>query len=134
MDWVTLRAELHSAYHEQPQKTARIDRALELIREGIGELCSLGHVCHLAEGEAPPRGFPRMMFHLQAAPRGHPVYCQEDIELLGEGWFPTLDEAKHSAGMEHQYRRGGIIPRRALPAITLDSGPTRLDREERRRK
>lgn len=129
MDWPAFRASLFAEYHEEPQKTAKIDHALRLCREGLELLASLGHQAHLRLGPAPPAGWPRKMFHLKAAPRGHQVFCQEDIELLGEGWFPTLDEAKHAAGMERQFRRGGILPKRGLPAPSLASVPTKLDQE-----
>jgi hypothetical protein len=71
------------------------------------------------------------MYHLEAAPRGHLVLCEEDRVWLGEGWFDTLDEAKHADGMGQQFRRGGVFPKRGLPSIPIDFTPSRLDREER---
>ncbi len=122
MNWRRLRNALVNEHHEEPQTIAMIDHALRLTEEGLSLLSRLGHHMHLAAGTEPEsRGYPKLMFHMEAAPRGHLVFCQEDIDWLGEGWFETLDEAKHAAGMGQQFRRGGIFPKRGLPAIVRES-------------
>lgn len=134
MNWPRLRTVLVNTYHEQPQQVARIDSALRQAQEGLQTLASLGHQFHLAAGSEPPGDeWPRLVFHLEAAPRGFLCLCRQDRELLGEGWFDTLDEAKHAKGMDQQFRRGGIFPKRGLPALPQDYKPSRIDQEENRR-
>lgn len=100
---------------------------MDLIREGLGILAACGHIHHLVAGPSPPAEvFPRMVYHMDH-PRGFQVLCQEDLELLGEGWFNTLDEAKQASGMGMQYRRGGIFPKKGLPVIAGDN-LSRLDK------
>lgn len=131
MNWLRFRNALLNQYHEQPQISARIRLAVDELQRGLDELARLGHQFHLADGAGTSGAdFPRLVFHLAAAPRGHLVFCVEDITFLGEGWFDTLDEAKHADGMGHQFRRGGIFPKRGLPATVADAGgQTRLDKE-----
>lgn len=130
MNWPRFRNALTTQYHEQPQHTRRIELAVESLRHGLEELARLGHVFHLAEGPAPAAvDFPRLMFHLTAAPRGHLVLCREDAEFLGPGWFDTLDEAKHADGMGQQFKRGGIFPKRNVPAVINGAGQTQLDKD-----
>lgn len=133
MDWRRLRNDLVNQYHERPQAVAQIDHALALVQEGLRQLGQLGHQMHVAQGAQPaiPAPWPRIMYNLHAAPKGFLVLCQQDRDLLGDGWFDTLDEAKHADGMGFQYRRGGIIPKRGVPAVHVVSEPTRLDVLER---
>lgn len=135
MNWQLFRNALanHPDHHERPQAVARIDRAVAEVRSGLEELARLGHLFHLVGG---PAGvgveWPRLVYHLEKAPRGFFCLCEEDFGFLGGyegGWHDTLDEAKHSAGMDRQFRgRGGIIPKRGLPAAAVAREPTRLDR------
>lgn len=124
MDWLLFRAALVNLpeYHEQPQLVRRLDIALAELRSGLEYLASRGHVFHLAEGPGPSDSakWPRLVFHLEKAPRGFSCLCEQDFDLLGGhagGWHDTLDEAKHSAGMDKQFQRGGIFPRSGLPAL-----------------
>jgi hypothetical protein len=135
MNWPLFRNRLVNRYHEQPQVVMRIDHALGLVRDGLRELGTMGLVYHLESGPAPADSplhapFPRHVYHLESAPRGYEVRCQSDLELLGEGWFDTLDEAKHADGMGEQFKRGGVFPKSGLPAVIIDDDQrTRLDRE-----
>lgn len=136
MNWRRLRNYLTNLHQDRPQEVALIDRAVRMAEEALADLARIGHTFHLAEGlrpvnpeKHPDREYPRMMYHLVAAPRGHLVLCEEDREWLGEGWFDTLAEAQHADGMGYQFRRGGIIPKRGLPVIVSESEPTRLDKE-----
>lgn len=131
MNWQHLRNQLVNCYHEKPQNVALVDHALGQVQEGLRLLGQMGHQFHLASGPAPPaKVWPRLVYSL-ACPEGFYCLCQEDFEFLGEGWFDTLDEAKHADGVGHQYRRGGVFPKKGLPAIPLDFKPSRLDRERR---
>lgn len=134
MDWSLFRAVLigRPEHHERPQEVATIDHGISLVKEGLALLAKTGHLFHLSEGPLSASStWPRTYFHLKAAPRGHLVFCPEDLSYLGEGWFLTLDEAKHADGMGQQFRRGGIFPKRALPALISDYIPTPLDKESR---
>lgn len=122
MNWRRLRNELVNLHHEEPQAVAMIDHAVRLLEEGVTLLGRFGHHLHLVSGTEPERrDYPKLMFHLEAAPKGHLVFCQEDVDWLGEGWFETLDEAKHASGMGQQFRRGGIFPKRGLPALVTST-------------
>src|ERR1700733_2534163 len=130
MNWPLLRNRLVNRHHEEPQKTAQIDHAISLLREAHGLLAQMGHFIYLTEGPAiAPPEWPKLVFHAQKAPRGFLALCPEDFELLGDGWYDTLDEAKHAQGMEVQQRRGGIFPRSGLPALVAGSEQTELDKE-----
>lgn len=120
-------------FHERPQLVARVDRAVREVKAGLEELASLGHTFHLAAGPAANAPeWPRLVYHLEKAPRGFLCLCQEDFGFLGGydgGWHDTLEQAKYSAGMDRQFRgRGGVLPKRGLPAEAPQREPTRLDR------
>lgn len=137
MNWKRLRDRLVNQYRDQPQITASIDLAIAETRSGLDGLARLGHRFHLVEGPPPAdlpahSDFPRLVYHLLAAPSGYLVRCQQDLELLGEGWFDTLDEAKHADGMGEQFKRGGIFPKSGLPALVPESEPTELDLRRKR--
>src|SRR5215469_9195641 len=123
MNWRLLRNALVNQYHEQPQMVARIDRGLALVQEGLADLAALGHQFHLSRGPGPlPQEWPKLVFHLEKAPRGYFCLCHEDFQILGGtegGWHDTLDEAKHSAGMDKQFTRGGVFPKSGLPAVVV---------------
>lgn len=130
MDWKHLRDSLVNSHPGDLQAMARIDWGIAKIKDGVEELCRLGHPVHLIDGpEPPPKRFPRLVYHFEKSPHGFLVLCEEDLEFLGDGWFDTLAEAQHADGMGMQFRRGGVFPTRALPAIISDgNGLTRLDK------
>jgi hypothetical protein len=92
----------------------------------LGDLAGMGHPLHVEEGYVapPPPGWPRAMFHLYAPARV--VHCQADLDELGPDWYPTMEEARHAAGMAKQMQRGGIFDR-ALPSM-LTQTPQELAR------
>lgn len=131
MNWRLLRNQLVNCYHERPQSVAVIDHALAQVQEGLRLLDQMGHQFHLASGPQPPaRAWPRLVFHLDH-PKGFLCLCEEDFEFLGSGWFDTLDEAKHADGMGHQFKRGGVFPKKGLPVLLEEPELTRLDKERR---
>ena len=123
-------------HYERPQQTARIARALALVQEGLEELSRLGHHFELLGTDVPRDSWPRLVFHLQKAPRGFFCLSEFDFEhALGgteAGWHDTLDEAKHSAGMDKQFTRGGVFPKRGLPALGAPEDLTPLEQLRRR--
>lgn len=106
------------------QKAYRARMALAELDRLLGELASLGHPLHVEEGYVPPPppGWPRAMFHLYAPPRV--VNCQADLDELGDDWYPTMEEARHAAGVTKQMQRGGIFDK-ALPS-TLSQTPQQV--------
>lgn len=133
MNWLRFRNLLVNQHSDLPQNIKRVEYAVGMLEEGLRLLAGMGHLFHLAEGQGSGTpDFPRLMYHLEAAPRGHLVLCEEDRTLLGEGWFDTLADAKHADGMGEQFKRGGIFPKKGLPAIIPESVEmTRLDKERR---
>ena len=111
-------AALLAQHHAKPQEVARVGHAFRAIAEALAELSSLGHPFHLAEGLAVEGEiWPRLYFHIKAAPNGRLVHSQWDLADLGSGWFPTLEQAQHSDGMETQFAGRGGIGRRDVPMV-----------------
>lgn len=98
------------------QKAHRCKEALASLDRVLSELAGMGHPLHVEEGYVPPPppGWPRAMFHIMAGSRV--VNCQADLEELGEDWYPTMEAARHAAGLTKQYQRGGIFDK-ALPSL-----------------
>lgn len=98
------------------QKAHRCKTALADLDRLLLELSSLGHPLHVEEGYVPPPppGWPRAMFHILAGARV--VNCQADLEELGDDWYPTMEDARHAAGLTKQYQRGGIFDK-TLPSM-----------------
>lgn len=98
------------------QKAHRAKTALADLDRTLLELAGLGHPLHIEEGyiPPPPPGWPKAMFHILAGART--VNCQADLDELGEDWYPTMEEARHAAGLTKQYQRGGIFDK-ALPQM-----------------
>jgi hypothetical protein len=64
------------------------------------------------------------MFHLTEAPKA--IYCQGELDELGDGWYPTMEEARLAMGLKKQYERGGIF-QRDLPSM-LTQTPQEIKR------
>jgi len=113
MNW---RQRIVVDWPNEPQKAHRAREALRAIEEGLAVLAGLGHPLHVEEGYTPPPlpEFPKVVFHIHQGSRA--VNCQADLEELGDDWYPTMDEAKHAAGVTKQNQRGGIFAR-ALPSL-----------------
>lgn len=118
MDFPGLRRHLLAMHPLDPQRQARIERALAQAEESLGALASLGHLFHLAEGsgEAFPE-FPRRVFHVDAAPNGRLVYGEAELAELGPGWYDTLEKAQFADGLDTQFMGRGGVNRKGLPAI-----------------
>jgi hypothetical protein len=118
MNW---RQRIIVDWPNEPQKSHRAREALRQIEDGLAALASLGHPLHIEEGYTPPPKpeWPKVMFHMTQGSRL--VSCQADLEELGDDWYPTMDEAKHAAGIAKQNQRGGIF-QRALPSL-FKKGP-----------
>ena len=118
MDWKGLRNHLLAKHPQDAQRCARVDHALRSAEEALSLLTGLGYVFHLEEGpgEKFPE-FPCMMFHVDAAPNGRLVHCQEEVEELGPGWFRTLIESQLWDGTQTQFAGRGGVKRQSLPAV-----------------
>lgn len=134
------KAVLLAVHHDRPQNGARVGHAFRAIEEGLAELMSLGHPFHIVEGPPPLEGeiWPRLYFHVKAAPNGRMVNSQWDLADLGEGWFGSLEEAQHADGMETQFAGRGGVGRKDLPMV-IDQDPGlaqlyALDAERQKRK
>jgi len=123
MDWKGLRRQLESQHPGNPQVLARIDHALKAAEEALTGLALVGHRFWLTTTEqAPFPDWPRMLFHLNAAPNGRLVLSEFEAEELGPGWFDSLEKSQHWDGVETQFAGRGGVPRSGLPSspITLD--------------
>lgn len=126
MNW---REKIICDWPDNLQKAHRCKAALADLDRILGELAGLGHPLHVEEGYTPPPppGWPRAMFHLRAGSRI--VRDQQELEELGEDWYPTMEEARHAAGLAKQYQRGGIFNPRSLPQM-LTQTPQELLRNQ----
>lgn len=114
MNW---RERIVADWPDDLQKNHRAKTALAELDRVLSELAGLGHPLHVEDGYVPPPppGWPKARFHLHAGARI--VRSQVELEELGEGWYATMEEARHAAGMAKQYQRGGIWNPRALPTM-----------------
>ena len=113
MNW---RQKIVADWPNEPQKAAKARMALQQIEEGLAMLATLGHPLHVEEGYLPPPKpeYPKVLFHIFQGQRV--VHNVGDEKELGDDWYPTMEEARHAAGMTKQNQRGGIFAR-ALPSI-----------------
>jgi hypothetical protein len=110
------------------QSVQQIRSALSLVAEGLRMLEVMGEQYHLSPGPQPPMAeWPRIMFHALSAPNGRMVQSEWELADLGEGWWPTLEEAQLHEGENAQWRgRGGVergrrVALRAADITALDS-------------
>jgi len=113
MNW---RDKIVTDWPNDLQKAHRCRTALQDLERALLDLAGLGHPLHVEEGylPPPPPGWPRAMFHLTEPARS--IHCQGDLDELGDGWYPTMEEARNAKGLQKQYERGGIF-NRALPTM-----------------
>jgi hypothetical protein len=100
-----------------------ISAAIAEVEHGLGLLARLGHVYHLEPG--PPYSlpeWPRLLFHVDAAPNGRVVNSFWEARELGPGWWPTLAEAQNKEGVRAQFAGRGGVGDRSLPML-VDGGP-----------
>lgn len=128
-----LKARLLAEHHAKPQNLSRIEHEFGRLGEALAALAALGHLYHLAEG-SPGSGevWPRLYFHVHAAPNGRVVNSRWELAELGPGWFPTLDEAQHDDGVATQFAGRGGVGRKSLPAVVAGAEVAVASLDERR--
>lgn len=122
MDWAGLKRELEAAHTGDMLALERIRHALQAAEYALSELARLGHRYWLTEEpqQAKP-AWPRLLFHVDAAPNGRLVRSEFEAAELGPGWFDSLAAAQHWDGVETQFAGRGGVPRTAVPtALALD--------------
>lgn len=99
--------------------------AVAQVEAGLTALGRLGHRYYLEPGPPPDADqWPRVMFHVEAAPNGRVVASDFARHELGEGWFYTLAEAQHAEGMRAQFAGRGGVGDRSVPMLVDGSrGP-----------
>ena len=118
------RASLVGQHFDQPQNLMIIRHAFDLIAEGLKLLGSLGHPFHLVEGTSVEGEiWPKVYFHIEAAPNGRLVNSLYDLQDLGPGWYPSLDQAQHADGMATQFDGRGGVRKRDVPMLIGASAP-----------
>ena len=83
---------LAAAHAEAPQHEMKARRGLAMIREGLAELASLGHMFHLSEISAvAPLRFPQMLYKAQfGTVDQRTVESQTEYEeATSDGWTET---------------------------------------------
>lgn len=125
MNW---REKIVTDWPNDLQKAHRCRTALQDLDRVLLELAGLGHPLHVEEGyQSPPsQGWPRAMFHLTEPAKA--IWCQGELDELGDGWYPTMEEARHAHGMKKQFERGGIFSR-DLPQM-LSQTPQEIKRHQ----
>jgi hypothetical protein len=100
-----------------------ISAAIAEVEHGLGLLARLGHVYHLDPGPSYSLPeWPRILFHVDAAPNGRVVNSFWEARELGPGWWPTLAEAQNKEGVRAQFAGRGGVGDRSLPML-VDGGP-----------
>lgn len=118
-----LMPRLQALHHHNPQAVMTVSAAVAEVEHGLGLLARLGHVYHLEPGPSYSLPeWPRLLFHVQAAPNGRVVHSWWEARELGVGWWPTLQEAQHKEGVRAQFAGRGGIGDRSLPML-VDGGP-----------
>ena len=115
MNW---RQRIIKDFPHELQKAHKAQTALRQIEENLTILASLGHPLHVEEGYVapPPPEWPQVWFHIYQGAKD--FHCQEDVDEAGPDWYPTMEEARHAAGLIKQNQRGGIFTR-TLPAVPI---------------
>lgn len=132
-DLVALQTRLLATHHSKPQTQELVRGALALVAEGLRRLEALGLQFHLDPGPGSVGDeWPRMMFHVDAAPNGRLVRSRWELADLGPGWFNTLEEAQHADGVATQFAGRGGIGRRDLPVPIQIQSETLMGPDPRR--
>jgi len=128
--WKSIREELLALHAGQPQECRVIEMALREAEASLAALARLGHFYHLEAGPWPEKeAWPKTYFHTVAAPQGRLVRSPWELAELGDGWFPTLEEAERHEGMKRQFEGRGGVRQRNLPVLPSLFEKTRLDKE-----
>lgn len=112
-------------HHHDMQSQERVRMAFSALDDALTTLSHLGHQYHLASGvaDATPE-WPRVMFHVEAAPNGRVVSSLYEAGELGAGWWDTIQAAQHAEGVRAQFAgRGGIGDRSVPMLLDGSSGP-----------
>jgi len=113
-----LKAKHQADHFASLQDVEMVRQALLSIDIGLNFLSRLGHRYHLEPGPAPEvDDWPKVMFHVEAAPNGRVVNGPTEARELGSDWFFTLQEAQHAEGMRAQFAGRGGIGDRSVPMI-----------------
>lgn len=110
----------HQADHfASPQEVEQVRLAVAAVDDGLGLLARLGHRYHLEPGPPSSDGdpWPRVLFHVEAAPNGRIVDGPQAARELGSDWWPTLHEAQHAEGYRAQMAGRGGIGDRSVPML-----------------
>lgn len=133
MNWQTFSDHLAAQHGTDYQAIYKITHALRAIHESLDLLAGLGHPFHLEDGPPPSQQeWPKVMFH-ESCHQGQLVHSQQDIDDLGDGWRPSLAEARYAHGLRQQFKGRGGVKLRDVPALLMGQkveGAT-LTREER---
>jgi len=113
-----LLTRLQALHHHDLQAVTTLTAAVAEVDHGLALLARLGHVYHLEAG--PPYEldeWPRLLFHVTAAPNGRIVGSWWEARELGEGWWPTLQEAQNKEAIKAQFRGRGGVGDKSLPML-----------------
>lgn len=119
MDQLSRLHRQHQAdHHHDMQAQEKVRLAFGALDDALTTLSALGHLYHLAVGPAvlPPE-WPRVLFHVDAAPNGRVVGSLHEAEELGPGWFDTLQAAQHWDGVRTQFAGRGGVGDRSVPML-----------------
>ena len=124
MSLASLRTRILGELHHRPQASVEFTLAFREIEAGLAVMARLGYLYHLEPGPQPAEDeWPRLMFHVDAAPNGRLVQSRYDLPDLGDDWYLTLEEAQHADGLKTQFAGRGGIGSRNLPVVVEWSGP-----------
>jgi hypothetical protein len=133
MNWTLLADHLAAKHGSDYQSIYKVRVAVRQCEEGLIVLGQLGHHYHLEKGPPPPQQeWPKYMFH-ERCPDGLLVHGPEEAQDLGDGWRPSLAEARQAHGLRMQFAGRGGVKLTDLPAVILgqDAEGQKLTREER---
>lgn len=116
MNWQSFAVRQSVGFPSDQQKIAKLNHAARMLSEGLDMLTGIGLVFHLAPGVEPPQPeWPKVLFHINAAPNGRLVRSSWEATELGEGWYESLSAAQHDYGVEQQWRGRAGKTSRGLP-------------------
>jgi hypothetical protein len=119
MNLEALLSDLQAHHLGKMQNQAHCVRAVEMIREGLGILSSLGHHFRVEEGLEVKEPWPRQFFKHGQPPRS--VASVFELQDLGPGWFDNPGHAEEYYGRSIQFNGRGGIRSRNLPSVIVNS-------------
>lgn len=125
LDWKRLAIQFSVGHEYDVQYVRRVELNCRMLDEALDGLARLGHVYHIEPGVGKPLpDFPKMKYHVDAAPNGRLVKNEWEEKELGDDWYDSVEESQHQYGREQQYRGRGGVTVKGLPAVQIDMGPT----------